>query len=214
MLNTALDMYKLTLSGIKKEATAVLTPTQWVSLINECYLNWIREKMEYVEINQKISDDLQPLQVVQILAPLQGNEFSYPPESLKLLCVQFKINYINNECGLTGVSEWLGAKPLKSDAIGALGHYSKPKDSRLYYLLKQDLVELVTGTQSTPNSMRIEFLTEPTAIELTPSDVPPQVRLLQRQELVDIAVRTYLERVKEERYQSNLNEEILKTGKK
>ena len=84
----------------------------------------------------------------------------------------------------------------------------------MYYLLKQDLVELVTGTQSTPNSMRIEFLTEPTAIELTPSDVPPQVRLLQRQELVDIAVRTYLERVKEERYQSNLNEEILKTGKK
>ena len=213
MLTTAADIYKAVLAGIKKESTAVLTPTNFLLLINECYLNWVREKADIPEFNQKIMEDLQPLHVIATPAPSSGNLFTYPAAVLKTLGIQFKINYVDNECGLTGVSEWLKAKPMRADAKGEVGHYSKPKDSRLYYQIYGNTVELITGTSSTANRMRIEYIKYPTAITLTP-DYPGEVRALQRQEIVDLAVRTYLERVKEERYQSNLNEDMLRQGKK
>jgi hypothetical protein len=207
-------MYAATLSGIKKESTAVLNPTEWVLLINECYLNWVRDKADMAEFNQKIIEDLQPIHVIAISSPTSGNLFTYPSAVMKTLGIQFKITYVNNICGLTGVSGWLKSKPMRADNYGALSYYSNPKDNRLYYKITGNVVELITGTSSTASSMRIEYIKYPTAIALGPPDVPGEIRALQRQEIVDLAVRTYLERVKEERYQSNLQEDMFRVGKK
>lgn len=222
MLNTASDMYKATLAGIRKEATAVLPPDEWMLLINESLLNWVRDKMKDVEFNDKIVDDLQPLMVTYIATPNMGVTpagyfFDYPVAPklpIKILNVSFKIVYSGNSCFADGViSDWLKAKRMTTDIENVKDYYSRPKDNRLYFMPYSSYIRLYTGTSSIGSEMRMVNLVYPTPITINP-DQPSEIRPLQRQEVVDLAVRTYLERVKEERYQSNLNEDALKQGKK
>jgi len=229
MLTTALSMYEATLAGIRKENTSVLPPDEWVQLINEALINWCRDKAKDADFNDKLVDDLEVLMYTLEASPNlaqlpTGYMFDYPtlgvvPVPLKVLSVAFKINYVNNVCGLTGVSDYLMAKRMTADAEHATGYYSKPKDSRLYFMFQGDYVRLYTGTSSTGNTMRMRYIKYPTAINYDPTvtpiiDISGEIRPMQKQEVVDLAVRAFLERVKEERYQSNLNEEVLKQGKK
>lgn len=150
------------------------------------------------------------------------------PRYLRLLNVMFKLTYgAGQECSLTGVSDWLQAYIMRSDQRSVIldNPFRKPKDSRLYYEIIDGKVRLITGTTSVGYAMRLEYLRYPVEIFFNENNVPdtgipatgsvmcefgPQ----QAQEIVEIAVRTYLERVKDPRYQSFLNEEIIKASSK
>lgn len=135
---------------------------------------------------------------------------------LRMLNVMFKINYVSNECELTGISDWMKANIMRSDkrAISYKNKYRKPKDSRLYYEVINDKIRLITETSSTGNSMRLEYLRYPRDIffdpnRVTPNDVNCELPPQQQSEIVSLAAQTYLERAKDERYQSFLNEQML-----
>ena len=159
---------------------------------------------------------------------------SYPagvmqyPRLFRFLSVLFKINYVNNECDLTGVSDWLEANIMRSDRESVIMNsvYRKPKDSRLYYRQVNRQVQLITGTQSYGVAMNLKYIRWPRNIffdeqnqddvataDYTPGngsincELPSEIR----KEIVDIAVRTYLERVRDPRYQSYLNDVMIRS---
>ena len=159
---------------------------------------------------------------------------SYPagvmqyPRMFRFLSVLFKINYVNNECNLTGVSDWLEANIMRSDRESVIMNsvYRKPKDSRLYYRQVNRQVQLITGTQSYGVAMNLKYIRWPRNIffdeqnqddvataDYTPGngsincELPSEIR----KEIVDIAVRTYLERVRDPRYQSYLNDVMIRS---
>ena len=99
--------------------------------------------------------------------------------------------------------------------------YRKPKDSRLYYEVFNRVIHLITGTPSYGVAMNLEYLRWPVNIffdELNQDDTPGadytpgngsincELPPVIRKEIVDIAVRIYLERVRDPRYQTYLNE--------
>ena len=159
---------------------------------------------------------------------------SYPagvmqyPRLFRFLSVLFKINYVNNECDLTGISDWLEANIMRSDRESVIMNsvYRKPKDSRLYYRQVNRQVQLITGTQSYGVAMNLKYIRWPRSIffdeqnqddvataDYTPGngsincELPSEIR----KEIVDIAVRTYLERVRDPRYQSYLNDVMIRS---
>jgi len=213
--------------------------------------------VEGIELNQKQIDDLSELRVVTDgamvyetnilypIAPITGNsnQFYLPekvfdltnvngavqtyPKYLRTLNVMFKLNYVENECDLEGVSDWLQVNIMRSDqrAPNLTSPYRKPKDDRVYYEKIQDRHRLITGTPSYGHSMRLEYIRYPRRIffdiahpgdAANPNYTPGtgsvncemQPHLIK--EIVDLAIRIYLERVKEERYRTFLNEEMIR----
>jgi len=146
------------------------------------------------------------------------------PKYLRFLNVMFKITYgSENECDLTGESGWLKADIMKSDQRPVIENnpLRSPKDSRLYYEMIDGKIRLITGTNSIGYSMRLEYFRYPIEIffnESAPTDtgVPATGSVMcefapeQVKEIVDTAIRVYLERVKDPRYQSFLNEEKIR----
>jgi hypothetical protein len=148
------------------------------------------------------------------------------PQYMRFLNVMFKITYgSENECELTGNSGWIKADIMRSDQRSVVENnpFRKPKDSKLLYEFRNGKINLITGTNSVGYSMRLEYLRYPITIFFdkdNPPDYPTggsincEFAPQQRKEIVDIAVRTYLERVKDPRYQSFLNEEAIKQNSK
>lgn len=165
------------------------------------------------------------------------------PKYYRALSIRFKLDYdssSNQECSLTGVSGWLKATHMNSDQRSM--HYSsvyrKPKDSNLYWQRIQvptlatvttpapthkeitaitDSIEMLTDevVGSTSNAMYLEYLTYP--VEISVSSTPNINSNLSedaKKEIVDIAVRMYLERVRDPRYQSFLIEQKMNSSNK
>jgi len=179
-----------------------------------------------------------------VLSPIGSSNgvFSYPlrernisgekyPLYFHLLNVMFKIQYIDNKCGNVGVSDFIGSKIMRSDQrVFIRGNkYRRPSDDRLYYEIIGDNIRCITDTGSYGVSMRLEYVKKPNKIffdqqhqadAVNPNyvagtgSVPPEVLDPQRQEIVDEAARIHLERVKDERYKSFLQEEMIKAQSK
>jgi len=229
MIQTAYDMYKGFLDGIKKESTAIVTPDRFNRIINDWGQDeWIKEKSIAIERDQKRIDDLSKIRVAtdgefsfggNILYPLAPDtgsiQFSIPvdptedinsrrddgtivaqsyPKYMRLLGAMVKLQYgEGQECGLEGISDWKKVTILRSDARSTSldNPFRKPKDSRLYYEILNEKLRIITGTTSTPYALRMEYLRYP-------------------QQIVFAAIKVYLERVRDPRYQSFLQEEMIR----
>lgn len=142
------------------------------------------------------------------------------PRYLRLLNIQFKINIPSaDECNDVGVTDWREAKLMRSDQRSVIMNSSlrKPRNRKLYYEMLDGRIRLITGTTAVGYSMRLEYLRYPADIVYDypgGSHVDPEFSPQQNKEMVDVLVRTYLERVKDPRYQSFLNEELIKANNK
>jgi hypothetical protein len=135
------------------------------------------------------------------------------PRYRRLLNVMFKINYVNNTCSYTGVSDWLNSNILRSDKRQSIlkSPYRQPSDEKLYYEIIGNKIRLINETDSTGYAMRLEYMRYPRAISfstvllnLVDCELLPE----QQQEIVDRAVVTYIERTKNPRYQTiNIEEQ-------
>jgi hypothetical protein len=135
------------------------------------------------------------------------------PRYRRLLNIEFKIRYKNNECELTGISKWLQAHIMRSDQLVKIkdNPYRRPKDSRLYYEILNNKIRLITGTESTGYLMKLEYLRYLNSINFvgtgSPANVDCELHPEQQQEIVDRAVMTYIERSKNPRFQTILVEQ-------
>lgn len=248
MIETAEDIYRAFLDGIKKNSTSIVTPNQFNRIINDWGQDeWLKQNCLTIEFNQKQIEDLERIRVVtdgeftlngNVIYPIAStstNLFTIPkyefiianrltnddistqtyPPYYRLLNVAFKLEYgSENECGLTGISEWLDAKIMRSDLRNVIidNPFRKPTDARLYYEIINGQIRLITGTNSVGHSMRIEYLRRPNDIMFIPGSNGTNCEFNHevQKEIVDIAVRIYLERVKDPRWQSFMQEEIIR----
>jgi hypothetical protein len=139
------------------------------------------------------------------------------PKYRRALKIHFKLDYdtaTSQECSLTGVSDWMEAKPLRADNEGVAmrNFYLKPKDTRLRYQRIRQYIKFVrTSDMSKAKYMKLDYFCYPTwmlysngAFVYTPEFAEEQLGII-----LDLAISTYLERSKDPRWQSYLKQESL-----
>jgi hypothetical protein len=228
MLITTQDIYNAVVYGINKEQTGTVTPGEFEFLINEAQLEIIRDRYNEEELNQKRIDDLRILKTQDeilntgptvtgqeiFLLPYNAISFVVTPGNPSgtnhgycfLLNVGFKIQYKNNECGLTGESKtFLKSRVLKTDVRYEINRdpYKKPKDTRLYHEVIGNRIKLYTGTDSYGLICQISYLRYPKRITLLdPNSCEMPLHL--RNEIVDVAVRKKLQRIESGAFQTKI----------
>ena len=162
MLDTANSLYVAFLDGIKKSYTGTVVPAIFERIWNQwAQVEWLKNNVsseEGIELTEKQIDDLAVLvnRWHFNASTLTPNVYTLPtgeslhdvvydgttetillPKYYRALSIRFKLNYnssSNQECSLTGVSEWLKSTYMNSDQRSAnySSVYRKTKDSNLY----------------------------------------------------------------------------------
>lgn len=148
------------------------------------------------------------------LPPIGGTVF---PKYRRALTIHFKLDYdtaTSQECSLTGRSDWLGSKPLKSDneSVAMKNTYTKAKDSRLRYQRIRQYIKFVrTTTMSQPLYMKLDYFAYPNWMEYSNGafNYTPEFGEEQIAQILDLAIITYLERSKDPRWQTYLKQESM-----
>jgi len=214
-LTTAENIYKAVLAGIKKESTAVLKPEGFNRLINGDVLNlWVKEKSDLVDYNQKYIDALrnliktEELPAVTIPGSSTDRKFRLNPGYYRLLSVGFVLKG----------GKMVAGRRLPFDVANRIedNPYRAANDKRIYYHQQDDLI-VNYPENSNVEKARVVYLTYPKPIQYDPTGTATSNGNLtkdQNKEVVDLAVRIFIERVKEERYQTQIMEERLKMQSK
>lgn len=213
-LTSSENIYKAVLDGIKKESTAVLTPAQFNRLINtEALLEWMKEKANRHDFNQHFVDVLRNLYKYSPEISITEKGFELPDDYYRLESVSFKL--LKDEKKQI-YSDWLPVKRMRADNLSVMkvNPFRKPTDTRLYYYQHGSFIVNYPENKKVAKA-RMFYLSKPKPIIYEPGGNNENGNLLpeQNKEVVDIAVRIILERVKEERYQTVLMEESLKSQK-
>jgi hypothetical protein len=223
MITTAEQMYRYFLQLVNKEKTHVVKPATFNFLINTSNIDWVKERLPVNEFNQTLIDDLQVLLVEGDLA--DGIDvttdfiFDLPVEYMHGINVLFDITIINSACFEDGTQYKQSAIIMKSDEKTVIkdSYYRQPRDSRLYYRYANSKVRLFTGKYSgTSDSvglkMYMDYYKLPSEIEYIFEGVSSDSEFgsLQQQEIVERAVQMFLEKNRDPRYQSFLNEQAQK----
>jgi len=208
ILNTSEGMYRAVLDGIKKESTAVLTPDRFNRLINNfAVIDWMNEKAPRNDYNQNIVDDLRRLYVTSEVSK-ENKKYALPENYYRLQSVSFRVDK----------GDWKPATRVRLDSLSVLGKnpYRMPQDDRLYYMQEGNSIT-TWPVDNYFTHARLFYLCRPREILYLPtvpgSNVITDLGIEQCRQIVDIAIRIELERVKEERYQSQLIEENLRMQK-
>lgn len=215
-LNTPEALYRAVLDGIKKESTAVLTPDRFNRLINNfAIIDWMNEKAPKNDYDQAVIDDLRRLYKHREVNKTEGS-FLIPEDYHRLQSVQFRVDS----------KEWEPAKRLRFDSLSIMkkNPYRTPTDDRLYYFQEGDTIR-TWPYPSNYNQSRVFYLARPKEIIFNPnsniedplspkeSNEITDLGIEQCRQIVDIAIRIEIERIKEERYQTQLIEENLRLSK-
>lgn len=235
MLITAQNMFTYFLDLLNKEQTGTVTPSEFNRLINNAQEEWIKNKYSEVELTQKRVDDLRILECRDTLnntgvnqpggeifeLPYSSTSFVTTPGNpngdnhgyMFLLNCAFKIQYVNNKCGNTGLSKFLYAKRMTADKEYAIQSdpYNKPTDERIYYKMLGNTIRCITGTESFGVQVAIDYLRYPRQINVpvpTASvDVACELPLHAREEIIRIALRKKLGIYESPRYQQAIAED-------
>jgi hypothetical protein len=222
MIRNVEDLYKYLLNLINKDKTHTINPDLFNLIINAALLNWVKKKLPLNDFKQIRIEDLNVLFVDGSLG--DGIDFinddiaPVPNDSLYNVRVVFDINYIDSPCFGNKEGKKQVAKLIKLDRLSAISvsSYSKPKDNRLYYNYSNNNVRLFTGKYSGESNsigikMYLDYYKYPDTITfIKGGDNASQLQFksLQLQEIAEQAAQEFLEKNRDPRYQSYLNEQI------
>ena len=234
MLATAQDIYMAFLDAIRKQHTGVVKPSYFTRLWNiYAMIEWIAQNScfkEGVELTQKQLDDLRMLRRIEHIDPESGleNTFLLPgcspvadmavPKYKRALRIKFKLDYdttADQEEGFTGESKYLKSFVMRSDEESIIedSHYRKPSDSNLYYRFIKNYIVMITDPDigSDAKSMYLDYLVYPNEMYFADTwtydiDLPSE----QLKEIIDVAARIYLKRIKDPLFQAELQGEVMR----
>ena len=231
MFNTATDLYQYFLDGIKKEYTGTVVTNVFARLWNVAQAEWLASNVsqrEGVDVTQKQMDDLAVLLRVHEIAPASTNVFALPDGLLtdvngdpmdkyfRMTSLRVKINYgIGNDCGLTGESGWLKPYIMRSDlkAYAYESPYREPKEDMVYYKRIGNNYNVILGdsSTSTASSLQLEYFTYPLELSATGNVFSAFTGFQEHQllEIINLCIRKYLERVRDQRYGTTMNEQAI-----
>lgn len=239
MWTTGNDIYISFTDGIRRTSQSVVPKSKFVRLWNEWALpEWMKINTsikEGVELTEKQIEDLQSLIVrtdgitYNPISPSTTNVFPLPidhtstvsintidpstyvvaaellPICTRVLRVWFK---------LSATGSWIKSYPLRTidESFVLNSQYSAPSTTLLYHRTYSNNIQAVTPTGYTATMMELMYIRYPNQMSYVDPNITYTLDLHQEQleEVRDIAVRLYLERVKDPRWQSFLQEEMLK----
>lgn len=235
MIITAQNMFTALLDGLNKEETGTVTPAEGNRLLNLAQEEWIKNRYSEVEMTQKRTDDLRVLEARDVLPNVGVNQpggevFELPYSEtgfvttpgnpngdnngyMFLLNCAFRIQYVENDCNLTGISGFMKSKRMTADKEFEVvkDPYNKPTDNRLYHKMIGQTIRCITGTQSFGVEVLIDYLRYPRAINIpvptANTDVPCELPFHAREEIVRIAIRKKLGIYESPRYQQAIAED-------
>lgn len=235
MIRTVDDMYTRLLYGIDKEGTTTVYPEKFNELINEAQGLVVNEIADEVQVNRRRLDDLAPLMreyhnLVTTTLPNGSTVYTYPKtlpiDYFRELFISFKIKVpleYHNRLPIVVVQnvgtmslEFLTGKILRSDNKGmALKNpYRSPDalllESEVYYEIFDNIVRTVKFDFY---EYKMDYLIIPPAIhfdEAGTSHIHCVLSPRMQQIIVDRAVRIFIERTENPRYQTAFNEDQIK----
>lgn len=189
IVNTAIDMYNLTLELLNQGKTSSVTPDEWMYFVNSVMLQRVSELYEEYQKSQTNIDKLSPLIQPPVIIPNTGaavagqEKFVLPymttPGSttmysygyMRLLNVGFKLQYVNNPCFAGQSLDYILSKLMKDDSeyFYKNNPYKRPKNDRLYYQIRDNAIYLLTGTQTYGVDAKLTYLRYPRQIDLNQS---------------------------------------------
>ena len=227
-LDFAVDVYRRVLDGIKKESTGILPPVVMDRLANEAQELWLKDKLREIEKDQKRIDDIRTIRIFPTPVINATGSTVYPlpdgttvvdaitgnilPKYHRFLRAAFKITYVNNECSLTGISDWIyNTFVMRSDQFNwrMTSPHRKPNDGKIGYDERGDLLEIYTGTDSTAYQVQLDYIRPPRMFSYA-NNINFEFPQEQKEEIVDRCIQTYLERVADPRWKSWIQEEYMK----
>lgn len=241
MIITAEDAYKAFLRGIRKYSTTTVKPVFFNPFFNDAIIEWVKGKLPLEEFNQKRIDDLEKLRVVTdgsiygetAIAAYPTGSYIFPVPSVYSVTTlgypKSDVSYgikssryplymhgLNAMFKKTTDSEWKNASIMRSDkrAVSVGNPYREPSNTNRYYEVINDRIRLI-GSTAVENIMRLEYIRYPRLYNysITLSEcVNPEFLPSQNKEIVDIAIRKYLEIIQDPRYKSFLQEEVIRSN--
>lgn len=233
MIRTVDDMYTRFLYGIDKEGTTTVYPEKFNELINESQGLIVNEVADEVQVNRRRMDDLSPItrrysnQIV--VTPPAGDPVTTYPKALPLdyfreLNIQFsleiaavaptiRVKTVNNK--QVSVDYFWGI-PMRADnkAIALKNPYRNVsalfEDGNVYYEVMNNRIDTVGYDYL---EYKMDYLIVPPAIYFDPNGVSHIHCILSprmQQIITDRAIRIFIERTENPRYQTALNEDRIK----
>ena len=212
---TAEDAFKKFLQGIRKVANTTVPPDQFDSWYGDAILDWSRQKIQTPEFNTQRIEDMEHLLVVTdgvdfpIISPASTNLFTLPSVYTATTAgMLMSGTYPLFLHGLTAIFEdkdgQFGAKVLKTDAKEVMlwDKYRKATYRRPYYEYRNG--KIITSGR-TPTAMILSYYRYPALVSYVNS-INPDTNPEQSEEIVQIAVRLFLENRGDTRYKSKLQE--------
>ncbi len=232
-----LDGIRRTKQSVVKRDKFIRIWNEWS--LNE-WVNRNLSFQEGFELTQKQIDDLETLIIVTDGSfDIDGNtddDLMYPLYStnglFKLPKKSLSVPYIDVDTNTTGTmiyspykrsisiwfmlrdtTTWVKSTPLKAIDVDFItqSNYSSPAADMIYHKIRNGHVEFVGGTAEA-EAMKLEYVKYPNEMSLLSGSLAYTIDLGQDQleEVRDIAVGLYLERVTDKRWQSFLQEDMLK----
>jgi len=219
------EAYKYFLNLVNKYKTHTIVPEVFNLIYNAALINWVKLKLPANDFVQSRIDDLRELFVSQEspIYPIAGtikNKFEVPADYFQGVRARFRIQYVDSTCFPNGPSSSLiGPGLWKSDRASAIeaSFYTKPKDSRTYFAYQNGIIKLFTGLDSGLSKsygieMYLDYYKYPTKVNFVAGQAPQllQFKDKQSQEIAEKAAQEFLEKNRDPRYQTMLNEQALK----
>lgn len=141
------------------------------------------------------------------------------PEYRRLLNVMFRLKYYGNPCYTDGtLSDWKSGEIMRSNQRPVLERniYRRPSESmNVYYEIVGDMIR-IDVRNAIGYDMRLEYIKYPVDIAYVSggTSVNSELSSDQQREIVDIAVRMYIERTANPRYQTQIYENAQKSSGK
>jgi hypothetical protein len=214
---TAEDAYKKFLQGIRKVANTTVLPDQFESWYGDATLDWLRQKIQMPEFNTKRIEDMEKFLVIT-------DGIDYPPIPISSGLFPMPSVYSGVTSGIlmsgtyplylhgltvifTDEDGEFGAKLKRTDMAQVMlwDKYRKPTYGRPYYEVRKGKM-IVTGRPAT--SMILSYYRYPALVSYTNS-INPETNPEQSEEIVQIAVRLFLENRGDTRYKSKLQEMMM-----
>jgi len=210
---TAEDAYLKFLQGIRKVANRTVPPDQFDSWWNDGTLDWLRQKLPTAEFNQKRIDDLARFIVLTDGSDVisgTNNIFNLPTtytaitagklmsDSRYLYLQGLRVTFLDPD---TGEEFYADIKKAEMSNVMTWSPYRKITAKRPYFERIGDTIRLL-GRNS--NSMILEYYRYPALVSY--NSINPETSPSQSEEIVQVAVRLFLENRGDPRYKSKLQE--------
>lgn len=215
------------LDGIKKTYTGTVHPNVFIRIFNDWGLpEWLSSNVslqEGVERTQKQIDDLDRVTKILEYPVVRDNKIELPDDYVRLTSIWGRVRW--TVCNETETGDYQKLHLERSDqkVYNHKSFFRKPSKSRPYYKhigeptisgsVKVDNKSVILFNAGRGNDIvacEIEYIRRPDMISEYKQgweDIEYiDFRREQLLEIIDVCVRLYLERVKDERYQTFLNE--------